>query len=207
MAGRHERGQVLEPVGVDAPDDRADDLGARGDHDDDERLRAEQRRDAAQRDGERDPGREAEQQLRAGVDLRVDGEQHADEREQRERAASTAELELVPGRHGRELEQGAAAARLGVAEVAALLVPRDLEQALLDAVVEPGAAEDELAQPVDERLALEQADALPVADEVAAERAPRLGDPAVRGELDQVGGLLLVEVVRRDQTRAGRRPR
>ena len=88
---------------------------------------------------------------------------------------------------------------LRVAEVAAVLVPGDLEQPFLDAVVEPGAAEDELAQPVDERLALEQADALPVADEVAAERAAGVGDPAVGGELDEVGGLLVVEVVRPDQ--------
>src|SRR5687768_6616791 len=61
---------------------------------------------------------------------------------------STAELELVPRRHGCELEQRTAAARLRVAEVGALLVPGDLQQTLLHAMVEPGAAEDELAQPV-----------------------------------------------------------
>ena len=66
-------------------------------------------------------------------------------------------------------------------------------------MVEPGAAEDELAQPVDERLALDQDDALPVADEVAAERAARLVDPAVGGELDEVGGLVVVELVRLDR--------
>ena len=40
---------------------------------------------------------------------------------------------------------------------------------------------------------------LPVPDEVAAERAAGLGDPAVRGQLDEVLGLLVVEVVRLDQ--------
>ena len=43
VARRHERGQVLEPVGVDAPDQGADDLGARGDDDDHERLHPQQR--------------------------------------------------------------------------------------------------------------------------------------------------------------------
>ena len=62
-------------------------------------------------------------------------------------------------------------------------------------MVEPGAAEDELAQPVDERLALHERELLPVADEVPAERAARLLDPPVGGELDQVAGLVLVQVV------------
>ena len=59
----------------------------------------------------------------------------------------------MPGRHGRELEQGPVAARVAVRELGFLVVPVHLEQPLLDAMVEPGAAEDELAQPVDERLA------------------------------------------------------
>ena len=101
----------------------------------------------------------------------------------------------MPGRHRRELEQRAPATGLGVAEVAALLVPGDLEQPFLDAVVEPGATEDVLAQPVDERLSLQQADTLPVADEVAAERAAGVGDAAVGGELDQVCGLVVIQVV------------
>ena len=67
-------------------------------------------------------------------------------------AALTAELELVPARHGRELEQRPAAVWVAVAEVGRLVVPGDLQQALLDPVVEPSAPEDELAQPVDERL-------------------------------------------------------
>src|SRR4051794_30968126 len=83
------------------------------------------------------------------------------------------ELQLVPGRHGREVEQRAAPVGVAVAEVAGALVPRDLELADLDLVVEPRAAEDQLAQPVDERLAADERHAFPVADEVAAEPAPR----------------------------------
>src|SRR5581483_11049241 len=114
-------------------------------------------------------------------------------------ASSAPELEGVPARHRRELEQRASAARLGVAEVARVLVPGDLEQALLDAVVEPRAAEDELAQPVDERLAVHERHPLPVPDDVAPERGARLADAPVRGQLDEVAGLVLVQVVRLDQ--------
>src|SRR5205807_738820 len=86
---------------------------------------------------------------------------------------SSAEAQLVPGRSRCELEQRAAAVRIGVAEVAVRIVPRDLEQPDLDAVVEPRAAEDELLQPVDERLAVDEGDPLPVADEGAAEPGAR----------------------------------
>ena len=69
----------------------------------------------------------------------------------RELSCSAPELHLVPGRDRRHLEQGAvAAAGVDVRELAGLVLPRDLEPAVLDPVVEPGAAEDELAQPVDE---------------------------------------------------------
>ena len=57
----------------------------------------------------------------------------------RSRAGLAAELELVPRGHGRELEQGPLAARVAVAELGDVVVPLDLEQPLLDAVVEPGA--------------------------------------------------------------------
>ncbi len=40
---------------------------------------------------------------------------------------------------------------------------------------------------------------LPVPDDVQAESASRVLDPTVGDELDQVGGLLVVDVVRRDQ--------
>ena len=62
-------------------------------------------------------------------------------------------------------------------------------------MVEPGAAEDELLQPVDERLALDEGDVLPVANEVAAERAAGLLDRVPLHELDQVGRLVVVELV------------
>jgi hypothetical protein len=39
-----------------------------------------------------------------------------------------------------------------------------------------------------------------VPHEVAAERASRLGDPAVGRELDEIGRLLVIEVVRPDQS-------
>ncbi len=66
-------------------------------------------------------------------------------------------------------------------------------------MVEVRAAEDELAEPVDERLAVDQRDSLPVPDEVRAERAARLCDAPVGRQLDEVGDLVLVEVVRRDE--------
>src|SRR5262245_4141228 len=88
-------------------------------------------------------------------------------------------LQLVPGRHGCELEQRASAVRVAVVEVPGAVVERDLEEVLLQPVVEPGAAEDELAQPVDERLTVHDRELLPVADEVVAERALRLRDPGL----------------------------
>ena len=76
----------------------------------------------------------------------------------------------MPRGHRGELKEGAISAGIPVAELGDVLVPVHVQKPELDALVEPGAPEDELPQPVDERLALEQADALPVADEVAAER-------------------------------------
>ncbi len=66
-------------------------------------------------------------------------------------------------------------------------------------MVEPGAAEDQLAEPVDERLALHERYPLPVPEEVDAEAALRLDDAAVGDEFDEIGGLVLVEVVRVDE--------
>ena len=62
-------------------------------------------------------------------------------------------------------------------------------------MVEPRAAEDELPKPVDERLALDERHALPVPHEIAAEAAAGLGDEAVGSELDEICGLVLVELV------------
>src|SRR5439155_653843 len=90
----------------------------------------------------------------AALDLRRERRRGA----KRRRQASPLVLQLVPRRHRCQLEQGAAAARIAVAEVGAIVVPGDLEEPFLDAVVEPRAAEDELAQPVDERFAVDERD-------------------------------------------------
>ena len=100
---------------------------------------------------------------------------------------------------GAELERRAVAAGVAIAELGFGFVPVHVQQALLHPVVEPGAAEDELAQPVDEGLALHERELLPVAHEVAPQRAARLFDPSVGCELDQVLGLVLVQVVALDQ--------
>src|SRR5207244_10200898 len=95
--------------------------------------------------------------------------------------------------------RGAAAGWSLLAECGGLAGPRHLEQPFLHAVVEPRAAEDELAQPVDERLAVDERQALPVADEVAAEPTPRLVDQPAVDELDEIAGLVLVELVALDE--------
>ena len=46
------------------------------------------------------------------------------------------------------------------------------------------------------------ADALPVPDEVPAERAASVGDAAVGGELDEIGRLVIVEVVGANQSQS-----
>jgi hypothetical protein len=113
----------------------------------------------------------------------------------------------VPAGHRSEFEQRPAALGLGVAELARLVVPRDVEQPFLDAVVEVGAPEDEPPQPVHERLPLHERDSLPVAHEVVAEAASNLRDPAVGSQLDEVRDLVRIEVVRLDQPQSdcGRR--
>src|SRR3954470_6402451 len=108
---------------------------------------------------------------------------------------SALELLVVPRRSRRCLEQRTATARVAVGEVSLLLVPRDLEEAALDAVVEPGAAEDELAEPVDERLPLARRERFPVAHEVAPELGARRLDQAGGDEFDEVAALVLVQLV------------
>ncbi len=111
----------------------------------------------------------------------------------------------MPGRRRRELEQGPLPARLEVRELGGAVVPRDIQTSVLDAVVEPRAAEDELAEPVDERFPADERQPLPMANEVAAELAARLLDHAVRGELDEVGRLVVVELVVVDEAEPERR--
>jgi hypothetical protein len=114
-------------------------------------------------------------------------------------APSAAELERVPGRYGSKFEKRPAAPGIPVREVGGVVVPGDLEQALLHAVVEPRAPEDELADPVDERLPVDDREAFPVADEVEPEGAAGLVDAPVRRELDEVGGLFFLELVAAQQ--------
>ena len=71
------------------------------------------------------------------------------------------------------------------------LVEVDVELALLDALVEPGAAEHEPPQPVHER-ALGRADQLgPAVVDVLAQGRGGVEDLAVDGEVDEVFELLL----------------
>jgi hypothetical protein len=66
-------------------------------------------------------------------------------------------------------------------------------------LVEPGPAEDEFPQPVDERLTVDESQYLPVPDQVAAETAPGLVDAAVGRQLDEVGRLVVVQIVVLDE--------
>ena len=86
------------------------------------------------------------------------------------RTVGPPELELVPGRHGRDLEQGALTLGVLVGEVAVSSSHVTSRQVLLDAVVEPCAPKDELAEPVDERLVVHESQPLPLTDDVLAER-------------------------------------
>jgi hypothetical protein len=105
----------------------------------------------------------------------------------------------VPGGNGREFEECAAPARIAIAELGAPLVPGDLEQVLLDAVVEPGAAKDQLSEPIHERFVAHDGEPLPVADEVVAKLAARVGDPSVSCQLDEIAGLVLLELAGLDE--------
>ena len=79
----------------------------------------------------------------------------------------------LPVRLGRELDRLLVALGLDVAEGVGGVVEDDVQLALLDALVEPGGAEDEPAQPVHER-AVGGADQLrPAVVDVLAERATR----------------------------------
>jgi hypothetical protein len=115
------------------------------------------------------------------------------------RRRSAPKLERVPRRDGKELEESAPAARVSVGEVGGAVVPRHLEEPFLDAVVEPGTPKHELPDPVDERLSLDDRDPLPVPHEVVAEGAAGLADLPVRHELDEIGGLLGLELVPPDE--------
>ena len=75
MRGRDEERQVVQPVAVDAPEERARHLARGRERDDGERLRACERRQRPQRGEEQEPAEPAEHELSAQSDVRVDGQQ------------------------------------------------------------------------------------------------------------------------------------
>src|SRR5947207_3100296 len=121
------------------------------------------------------------------------------------RFTSAAELHVVPGGNGRELEQRPAAVRIAVAEIRGLVVPRDLEEPFLDAVVEPGAPEHELLQPVDERLAADERHAFPVPHQIQA--GFRLAPVLVMGLAAAAGMAVFWGRVCCESVRSRRQPR
>ena len=185
---------------VDAPDERARHLADRREQ---RRRRAPARgraarAAAARRASTATSGRRARSARQPTcVSTARSAARYAGQRDARTSAGrSSPVLELVPARRGEELEQRAAAVRVGVREVLALVVPVDFEQAFLDAVVEPGAAEDELLEPVDERLAARRARARPSG-------ATRYSPSALRGSRSR-----LARRARRDRrSRPRRAPR
>ncbi len=113
-----------------------------------------------------------------------------------ERSAGLAPVgDAAPGGLFGELDQILAAVRLDVAEGLGALVEDDVELPLLDALVEPGAAEDEPAQPVDEAAVGGADQLLPVLVDVLAESGAGLGDLAADGEVEEVVELLLAEAL------------
>ena len=74
MPRRHERRKVLEPVAVEAPHERADDLAERRDADDRERLEANGRRLEREERREDADREDAERQLSRVPDLLIDDE-------------------------------------------------------------------------------------------------------------------------------------
>src|SRR3954447_870430 len=94
--------------------------------------------------------------------------------------------DTAPVRLGRELDRLAVALGLHVAEGAGQVVEHDVELALLDALVQPGGAEDEPAQPVHQRAVRGPDELRPAVVDVLAERARGIGHLAVDGEVDEV---------------------
>src|SRR3954451_20371733 len=91
-----------------------------------------------------------------------------------------------PRRLARELDRLGVAVGLDVAEGVRVRVEGDVELALLDSLIEPGAAEDEATKPVDEAAVGGPDQVGPVIVDVLAEHRDRLADLAVDGELEEV---------------------
>ena len=75
----------------------------------------------------------------------------------------------LPGGLGRQLDQLRVAVGLHVAEAVRVLVEVDVELAFLDALVQPGAAEHESAQPVHQRAVRRSDQVVPALVDVLAE--------------------------------------
>src|SRR5918997_1776784 len=99
----------------------------------------------------------------------------------------------APARLGRELDQLEVAIRLGVPEGVGVLVEDHLELALHHALVEPGAAEDEPADPVDERALRGAVEVAPAVVDVLAQLGLRLVHLAVDREVHEVLALVVAE--------------
>src|ERR1700750_3419828 len=99
--------------------------------------------------------------------------------------------DAAPARLLGELDQLGAAVGLDVAEGLGALVEDDVELTLLDPLGEPGAAEDEAADPVDEAAVGGTDQILPVLVDVFSERGAGLGDLAADREVEQIVELLL----------------
>src|SRR6185436_18743758 len=100
-----------------------------------------------------------------------------------------------PGRLFGELDQLRATVRLHVTEGLGALVEDDVELALLDPLVKPGAAEDEAADPVDEAAVGGTDQVLPVLIDVLAEVGAGLGDLAADREVEEIVQLLLAQAL------------
>src|SRR5690606_20892069 len=108
---------------------------------------------------------------------------------------SAAVGDAAPARLLGELDQLAAAVRLRVAEGLGALVEDDVQLALFDALVEPGAAEDEAPDPVHEAAVGGADQLLPVLVDVLAEPRAGLGDFAAHREVEEVVQLLAREAL------------
>src|ERR1700742_352030 len=100
--------------------------------------------------------------------------------------ASAAVGDATPARLLGKLDELGAAVGLDVAEGLGALVEDDVELALLDPLVEPGAAEDEAADPVDQAAGGGTDQGLPGLVDVFAEGGAGLGDLAADREVEKV---------------------
>ena len=197
---RHERRQVVEPVRVDAPEDRARQLRDRRGADDDGDLRPALGRQRPRRGDEHEPRQSAEDELARGgrPACRPPAAPRGSRRSAPARinAGTAARARTAPARaraaRGRRSDRGSRSRprRSSQATSRSPSFTRWSSQAPRKTSFFSQYTSD---SPPDE------GDALPVAYEVAAEPAARLVDPVAPDELDEIGGLVVVELVVRDE--------